>query len=184
MPRAAELVGMVVQSHELWEGYGGELGSVCGFDHALMDKVLSLGGAAKPQREASLPLWMYRFTPLTAPFALLSMDFCAPLVDFAVEGDVPFVCDGVAHAVVTWVRYRLDQPGDEGEADGEREWLSTGLESGRMCRYWRQGVSFLPAPLCVQDGSAGKGSSMHFQVKVSAADARVTTTFQAAASEK
>ena len=107
-PRRASILMSLVHFESLSVSHGC-VGTVSGFDHSLLDQVQA-GWEASP---FPYPVGMYEHRLLSAPQAVMDLDFAQPIC--ALERTSQLICceAGACHGVVYWISYDLD---------GKRTW--------------------------------------------------------------
>ena len=102
-PRRATVLMALVHFEQLGVSHG-TVGTVCGFDHQLLDQVQQ----GWEQRPFPYPVGMYAHRFLCVPQPVLELDLSNPI--HALEHTAQLICTeaGECHGAVYWVSYDLD----------------------------------------------------------------------------
>ncbi|ESQ55782.1 hypothetical protein EUTSA_v10024535mg [Eutrema salsugineum] len=143
MPYKGVLRGCAMYLPDLWKSRCC-LGSVEGFDHALVNTTLGgCGDLPAGKGSPCLPFFIWQCGEtkrLSKKFTVMEFDFSKPITgpcsgDEQIELLKPSVC----HGIVLWMDWVMDKEN------------STVISTGPDERYWKQGVKLLEKPLTVRE---------------------------------
>jgi hypothetical protein len=104
VPSRARVMAALVTLDDLAVSHG-LVGTVCGFDHALLDATQEGWNA----RDFPYPVGMYRHRLLSAPACILPLALAAPASSLECVSSIAVTAAGPCHAVMTWLDYDLDE---------------------------------------------------------------------------
>ncbi|VVA93411.1 unnamed protein product [Arabis nemorensis] len=155
MPYKGVLRGYAMFLPDLWKSRCC-LGSVEGFDHALVNTTLGgCGDLPSGKDSPCLPVFIWQCgetKKLSKEFTVMEFDFSKPITGPCYgEVQIEFIKPGVCHGIALWMDWVMDEEN------------STVISTGPDERYWKQGVKLIRKPVTVRvEGSSSiraEGSS-------------------------
>ncbi|XP_010440129.1 PREDICTED: protein arginine N-methyltransferase 1.6-like isoform X1 [Camelina sativa] len=142
MPYKGVLRGCAMYLPDLWKSRCC-LGSVEGFDHALVNTTLGGCGDLPTGRDSPcLPFFIWQCgetKKLSKEFTVMEFDFTKPITGpCSGEVQMEFIEPGVCHGIALWMDWVMDKEN------------STVISTGPDERYWKQGVKLLEKPVTVR----------------------------------
>ncbi|CAA7044698.1 unnamed protein product [Microthlaspi erraticum] len=143
MPYKGVLRGCAMYLPDLWKSRCC-LGSVEGFDHALVNTTLGgCGDLPSGKDSPCLPFFIWQCgetKKLSEEFTVMEFDFSKPITGpCSGEVQIEFVEPGVCHGIALWMDWVMDKEN------------STVVLTGPDERYWKQGVKLLGKPVRVKE---------------------------------
>ncbi|RID79113.1 hypothetical protein BRARA_A01881 [Brassica rapa] len=141
MPYKGVLRGCAMYLPDLWKSRCC-LGSVEGFDHALVNTTLGgCGDLPSGKDSPCLPLLVWQcgeIKKLSKEFTVMEFDFSKPIAGpCSGEVQIEFTKPGVCHGIALWMDWVMDKEN------------SIVISTGPDERYWKQGVKLLGKPITV-----------------------------------
>ncbi|XP_022550577.1 protein arginine N-methyltransferase 1.6 isoform X1 [Brassica napus] len=142
MPYKGVLRGCAMYLPDLWKSRCC-LGSVEGFDHALVNTTLGGCGDLPSGKESPcLPFFVWQCgetkQKLSKEFTVMDFDFSKPIAGpCSGEVQIEFTKPGVCHGIALWMDWVMDKEN------------SIVISTGPDERYWKQGVKLLGKPVAV-----------------------------------
>ncbi|CAF2150718.1 BnaA01g35410D [Brassica napus] len=141
MPYKGVLRGCAMYLPDLWKSRCC-LGSVEGFDHALVNTTLGgCGDLPSGKDSPCLPFFVWQCgetKKLSKEFTVMEFDFSKPIAGpCSGEVQIEFTKPGVCHGIALWMDWVMDKEN------------SIVISTGPDERYWKQGVKLLGKPVTV-----------------------------------
>ncbi|CAH8316683.1 unnamed protein product [Eruca vesicaria subsp. sativa] len=146
MPYKGVLRGCAMYLPDLWKSRCC-LGSVEGFDHALVNATLGgCGDLPSGKDSPCLPFFIWQCgetKKLSKEFTVMEFDFSKPITGpCSGEVQIEFIKPGVCHGIALWMDWVMDKEN------------SIVISTGPDERYWKQGVKLLGKPMTVEGPSS------------------------------
>ncbi|CAH2078865.1 unnamed protein product [Thlaspi arvense] len=143
MPYKGVLRGCAMYLPDLWKSRCC-LGSVEGFDHALVNTTLGgCGDLPSGKDSPCLPFFIWQCgetKKLSKEFTVMEFDFSKPITGpCSGEVQIEFMKSGICHGIALWMDWVMDKEN------------STVISTGPDVRYWKQGVKLLGKPITVRE---------------------------------